>query len=360
MSTRYARIKDLFLAALDVPAAERDAFVEARTPGDPDLRAEVQSLLAHEGAPILREPEPAPEPPRPDPIGAVGAVIEGRYKVVELVDEGGFSYVYRGEQVRLKRPVALKFFNEQRGEQRAALERAFVNEGALLGELSRRTTTIVQSYDAGTWSRGGVTFLYNVLEWLDGETLARRLARERAAGAGGWSIAQVVETLEPIADALAIAFDLGIAHRDLKPGNVFLAEVGGRTVPKLIDFGTAKVADDRGFQRDSSVVGVFTIAYAAPEQVARTLGPTGPWTDVYALALLCIELLLGRPPFTRDDLASMARRIHGKGAPLTAADFKLDLPPAVDHALSRALATNPKDRYPDVRQLWAALRTAMA
>ena len=355
----YPRVRAIFLAALERPAGEQGRFVEDEAGGDLALRDEVLSLLAHQGGPLLREPEPPPPADAPDPIGAIGAVIDGRYQVLELVGEGGFSYVYRGEQLRLRRQVALKFFNEQRSEQRAALERAFINEGALLSELSRRTTTIVQSYDAGTWSRGGQSWLFTVLEWLDGETLARRLARERAAGAAGWPVAQVVTTLDPIVEALAIAFDLGVAHRDLKPGNVFLATIDGRVVPKLLDFGTAKVASGAsGFGKASSIVGVYTIAYAAPEQVSRALGPTGPWTDVYALALLCIELLLGRPPFTRADLAAMARRIH-TGTSLAPRDVGLAVTPAVDAVLARSLATRPDDRYPDVRQFWAALRSAM-
>ena len=364
MATRYSQIKELFLAALDVPAAERMALVAARAGDDTALEAEVLSLLAHQGAPLLREPASAPVPvapaPSADPIGAAGQTIDGRYLVHALVAEGGFSYVYRGEHLRLRRPVALKFFREQRTGQRAALERAFVNEASMLGELSRRTNLIVQSYDAGLWSHGAETWLYTVLEWLDGETLARCLVREREAGAGGWSIERMVATLDPIALALAVACDLGIAHRDLKPGNIFLAIVGDRVVPKLIDFGTAKVASEiGGFNAASSVIGVFTVAYAAPEQLSRELGPTGPWTDVYALALLCVELLLGRPPLHRGDLATILRRIVA-GESLTPRGLGLEAPPALDAVLAVALATRPAERYPDVRQFWSALRTAVA
>jgi serine/threonine protein kinase len=107
------------------------------------------------------------------------------------------------------------------------------------------------------------------------------------------------------------------------------------------------------------VIGVFTVAYAAPEQVSRDLGPTGPWTDVYAFALLCVELLLGRPPFTRQDLAGMLRRVIA-GASLTPADLGLTVAPPLDAVLTTALATRPADRYPDVRRFWAALRAAVA
>lgn len=99
------------------------------------------------------------------------------------------------------------------------------------------------------------------------------------------------------------------------------------------------------------------MAYAAPEQIARTLGPTGPWTDVYALALLCVELLLGRAPFTRADLGAMARRIH-TGASLTPRGLGLALPDALEAVLATALATDPQARFPEVRQFWSALRAA--
>lgn len=351
---RYAQIKELFLAALDVPVEERNELLVARAGGDEAMLEEVRSLLAHEGgAPVLREPLRGER----DPLGAVGAMIDGRYRIEAFVDEGGFSYVYRAVQLVWARPVAVKFFKEHRAARLEAIRQAFIKEGALLAELSRRTSSIVQSYDAGTWTRGDETRLYTVLEWLDGETLAARLARERKAGAGGWPLADVVPLLGPIADALAIAFDLGVAHRDLKPGNIFLADLGGRVVPKLLDFGSAKVATTgRGFHVPSSVAGVFTVAYAAPEQLVPSLGSTGPWTDVYALALLCAELLLGRAPFVKGDNAMLVRRMQG-GA-LTPADLGLELPAAADAVLATALMTQPAARFPDVRTFWDALRAA--
>jgi serine/threonine protein kinase len=160
-----------------------------------------------------------------------------------------------------------------------AVEKAFVKEGALLNRLSRKTTSIVQAHDIGTWhSPMGASLLFTVLDWLDGHPLSEGM------GETPWSLPRVIQTLAPIAEALSVAHTHGIAHRDVKPGNIFIVTEDGGEDLKLLDFGVAKVASERGFSSTGNALSSFSMNYGAPEQL--TGDPTGPWTDAYSLAMV--------------------------------------------------------------------------
>jgi serine/threonine protein kinase len=351
-----ARLKQIFLAAIERPEAERGAYVEEACADDEALRVEVLSLLAfHDEAPLIEE---RPPPPPDDPLGLLGATLDDRYLVERFVAEGGFGYVYRAWNLRWRRPVAVKVFKPFLSPaDQEMLREAFIKEGAILNELSRKTTAIVQSYDVGTWSRpDGVALLFTVLEWLEGRSLADATALEP----GGWPLERVVETLSPVADALAVAHGSGVAHRDVKPRNIFLVEEGGGRAAKLLDFGVAKVAAERGrgFQSTGGKLSAFTVDYAAPEQIARTHGPTGPWTDVYSLALVCVERMLGRHPHAGVDVLEAMTRARDPARRPTPRALGLDVGDAVEAVFARALSVEPGERFPDAAAFWSALDAA--
>lgn len=357
----HRRVKALFMGALDLPPPARADFLAEHCADDPALHDEVASLLAHvSDTPLLESGEPRPERAAHDecdPLGLVGVTLDDRYRVEAYVAEGGFGFVYRALHLRWSRPVAVKVFRPELDHQdREELRDAFVKEGALLNELSRRTTAIVQSYDIGTWERpDGRTLLFTVLEWLDGTSLADA----RAPGVR-WPLERVVETLGPVAEALGVAHRHGVAHRDVKPSNIFLVDEAGATTTKLLDFGVAKVAAERrrGFASTGGKVTAFTIDYAAPEQIDRAHGPTGPWTDVYALALVCVELLSGRRPYDEDDvLAAMALARDAERRPTPGA-AGVSVADAVEAVFARALAVATGDRHPDAEAFWADLADA--
>jgi serine/threonine protein kinase len=274
-----------------------------------------------------------------------------------MVAEGGFSFVYRAEQIQWRRRVAVKVFKLERGDE--ALRQAFIQEGAIQNELSRHTMAIVPSYDVGTWvDVDGQPRVFTVLEWLDGRTLAEVLREERrGGGSAAWSLARVIEVMAPVAEALAVAHAAGIAHRDVKPPNVFLVEERGRRGARLLDFGVAKLAADHGggFHSTGGRISAFTLAYAAPEQLRRNLGATGPWTDVYALALVCVDLLLGRRRDDADDPVLAAARVSDPAARPTPARLGVSVPAAVEAVFARALAVSPAERFPDAGSFWSAL-----
>ena len=153
----------------------------------------------------------------------------------------------------------------------------------------------------------GLWVPYLVLEWLDGETLADHLAARLAAGEGPFPLVEAVRLLEPAAAALAVAHSLKVAHRDVKPHNLFVARVGeGRTL-KVLDFGIAKVLTDYPTFTEALAATnpggptAFTPRYGAPEQFNKQRGASGPWTDVFALALLFVELITGKKALEGDD-----------------------------------------------------------
>jgi len=305
-----------------------------------------------------------------DPLGLVGSTIAGRYAVEAVVGEGGFSVVYRARHTLWDRPVAIKAFRgfeATDAEARDRLLQSFVQEGAILAELSERTTAIVQARDTATLlSPTGDWVPYLVLEWLDGDTLEAVLARERQRGTPPRSVEEAAALLEPIAQALALAHAKGICHRDLKPGNVVLLgdpRTSECTV-KLLDFGVASFFSDArrsmpGRRRTVSAY-AFTPSYAAPEQFSEAYGVTGPWTDVFALALIFVELVTAREPIGHGPTEELARIASDPRRRPTPVALGARVSEAVERVLARALAVYPAERWQTAGSFWGALREAMS
>ncbi|GAC1581775.1 MAG: hypothetical protein NVS3B20_12500 [Polyangiales bacterium] len=300
-----------------------------------------------------------------DTLGLIGTTIGEKYVVEAVVGEGGFAVVYRATHLLWQKPVALKVFKtmtDAAPSLREKLLQEFVQEGALLTELSARSASIVQARDIGTHlTPSGAWLPYMVLEWLEGVTLEALIEHEHAQP---WPIERVLTLLEPIARALEIAHRRNIAHRDVKPANIFIVgdPDSDQMLIKLLDFGIAKVvqtAADKGFTKTSGLVTSFTPGYGAPEQFSRTHGATGPWTDVYALGLIVTELLTGKGALEGDDFIQLGMASADPARRPTPATLGFSLGADVDLVLEKALAVKPAARYQSAGDFWNGLRVAV-
>ncbi len=323
---RYQRVCELLLAVRELDAARRAAYLCANCGGDDELRGEVESLLANMApadsflhTPVLgtqfavssalRDSEAARVAGSAGapgaPAGALHACI-GRYRVLELLGEGGMGVVYRAEQEAPHRVVALKVIRA--GLASAELRRRFRFEAEVLARLQH--PGIAQIYEAGTAAMGlptgGVAEQpYFAMEYVRGRPL-----REYAQAEGLDTRARLV-LLARICDAVHHAHQKGVIHRDLKPGNILVDETGQ---PKILDFGVARVADpDAQVTTLATQAGqiVGTLGYMSPEQVKGGAVDVDIRTDVYALGAILYELLAQRPPLavTGKSLPEAARVI---------------------------------------------------
>lgn len=304
-----------------------------------------------------------------DPLSIVGITIAEKYRIERLVGEGGFAVVYRAQHTIWNQPVAIKFFNGLSAapiDQREEFKNQFIQEGALLTELSSQTASIVQARDVGTYTTpDGQWMPYMVLEWLDGQALDTLLERERAAGTGPWDVEQVVTLLAQVANALDVAHGKGVAHRDIKPANIFVLGEQPRlsATLKVLDFGVAKMMSDNtqlkaAMAKTGMNITSFTPQYGAPEQFSRSYGATGPWTDVYALALVAIEMLTGKPALDGDDIVQLAFSTGNTERRPTPRNQGVAVSDAVEAVFDKALAINPHDRFARAREFWSALEQA--
>jgi len=307
-----------------------------------------------------------------DPLNLVGTTVGEKYDIEAVVGEGGFGVVYRAMHRIWKQPVAIKCFKaliDVPPDVRETLLKDFIQEGALLTQLSGRTASIVQARDVGTFvTPSGASVLYMVLEWLEGMTLEAMLEAERARlgyeGGAAWPIEKVMTLLEPVAEALAVVHRRGIAHRDMKPANIFvLAPETDEMHVKVLDFGIAKVvqsaAEHGSFTKTGGKVTSFTPAYGAPEQFSRAQGATGPWTDVYAFALVMTEMLVGRPPLEGDDFIQLGMATANPNRRPTPGAFGVHLAPGLEAVFQRALAVKTADRFATAGEFWQAVRGAL-
>jgi formylglycine-generating enzyme required for sulfatase activity/serine/threonine protein kinase len=303
-----------------------------------------------------------------DPFGWAGATIEGKYRVDEVVGEGGFGIVYRGQHLGFDEPIAVKVLKVPasfKGAEREAFLKTFLAEGKLLHRLSRGTAGIVQALDVGAAiAPSGAWTPYLILEWLRGVTLARDLADRRARGEPTRSIAEAVALLDPAARALAAAHAQGIAHRDIKPENLFLAEVNARPTLKVLDFGIAKVLSEvsnltQAMAETGGSVRSFTPQYGAPEQFHRKFGATGPWTDVFALALVLVEIVSGKLALEGSDTTQLYILSTDPSSRPTLRQSGVAVDDAVEKVIERALAVDPRARYHEASAFWDELVAAV-
>jgi formylglycine-generating enzyme required for sulfatase activity/tRNA A-37 threonylcarbamoyl transferase component Bud32 len=306
-----------------------------------------------------------------DPLNIVGQTVAEKYRIEKLVGEGGFAVVYRALHTIWKKPVAIKFFNGLASapvDQRVQFQEAFVQEGALLTELSSETAAIVQARDIGTLTLpDGQWMPFMVLEWLEGSTLDELLERERSTGKPPWSVGEVYTLLAQVAAALDVAHGKGIAHRDIKPANLFVLSGdarSGRVGVKVLDFGVAKMMSDNtqlkaALAKTGMGVTSFTPQYAAPEQFTRSYGATGPWTDVYALALVAVEMLTLRPALEGDDIVQLGFASGNPERRPTPRTLGAPVSDAVEAVFAKALAVYPKDRFSRTNEFWAAFGAAV-
>ena len=304
-----------------------------------------------------------------DPLDLVGTTIAAKYTVERVVGEGRYAVVYRATHLIWKRPVAIKVFRGLSGfsaEDRARVLEGFVQEGALLAYLSERSAAICQARDVGSLTTaGGLSVPYMVLEWLEGRAIDVVLAEERARGLPPRTLEETVRLLDPIAEALALAHRKGVAHRDLTPANVFVLgdPRGDAFTVKLLDFGIARVVQDAqkltGNLDKTAGTPSFAPSYGAPEQFSRAHGPTGPWTDVFALALIAGEVLTGRDPLPGETVTQMGYAATDREVRPTPRTLGVDVTEEIDAVFRKALAVSPQERYQTAGELWSELRGAM-
>jgi serine/threonine protein kinase, bacterial len=261
----------------------------------------------------------------------VNTLLDGRYLVQTPIASGGTSTVYRGVDVRLDRPVAVKVMDSRYAGDDQFLTR-FQLEARTVARL--KDPGLVAVYDQGLDARH--PFL--VMELVEGGTL-----RELLAERGPMPPHAVVAVLRPVLGGLAAAHRAGLVHRDVKPENILISDEGD---VKIADFGLVRAVAAAGITSTSVILG--TAAYLSPEQVSD--GNAGPRSDVYSAGILTYELLTGRTPFTGDTPLSIAyqRLDHDVPQPSSVID---GVPTQLDALVARATARDSAERYADAIEM---------
>jgi len=307
--------------------------------------------------------------PPADPFGLVGQVLDGHFRVDRWVGEGGFSVVYQGTHIGLSEPIAVKCLKLPFSLGSALVDsfvRRFRDESRLHYRLSQGNLHIVRSIASGTTLAPATSALvpYTVLEWLDGQSLADVFTDRRSRGMRGRPLAEVIKLLDSAVDAVAYAHAQGVVHRDLNPGNLFLAKTAAGTKLKVLDFGVAKILSDSALDMGPSAhtlgnLRMFAPAYGAPEQFDDRIGVIGAWTDVYALALVVLEALTDRSVVEGEHLGEFAMRALDKANRPTPRALGVAVGNQVESVIARATSLDPKSRPQDAGELWGMLKNAL-
>jgi serine/threonine-protein kinase len=268
-----------------------------------------------------------------------GAILDGRYKLLEPLATGAMGEVYKAERIKLGRPVAVKFLQAALADDATRRQR-FEIEARAMARLDHPCCSSV--IDVGL--HDGMPYL--VMDFVAGRNLRDVLDR------GPLEVLRAIAIMRQVLWGLAHAHELGIIHRDIKPANVMLSDKAGiGEQVRLLDFGLAKLRENAAALTVGMVVG--TPAYMAPEQCTGT-GTIDARTDVYACGVLLFEMLTGKKPFEAESPVELLRLQMSAPAPRLVGFGPLE------EIVARALAKSPNDRFPTALAFAAALDAAVA
>jgi len=355
----WDQVKDKLQNALELPPEKRAAYLSEVGKADPELRQEIESLLAsHEKAGPAFLETPALHPLSAGVSKSYSFMIGralGPYEIRELIGAGGMGEVYRAHDPRLGRNVAIKVLPLLLANDPDRLRR-FEQEARAAAALNH--PNILAIHDLG--STGDIHYV--VSELLEGENLRARLQE------GPFSVNQAIRMLLQIAQGLGAAHAKGIVHRDLKPENIFLTTDGN---VKILDFGLAKLVGPNvvlqqlpdqpevttvgKVERTATGVIMGTPGYMSPEQVRGK--PVDQRTDIFALGAIAYEMLTGQRAFRGESAADTISALLSH-MPLPPSSLKGSIPPALDRVVQRCLEKVPDDRFPSVQEFCSELEAS--
>jgi len=349
---RWHRVEQLYHAALRIAAERRAVFLTEQCQDDAELRQEVESLLSYESAAAEFIESPAfdvaaklmaEDRSGEETVGSLTGTTLPRFRILEKLGGGGMGVVYKAEDTKLRRTVALKFLPPELSCEPQALER-FQREAYAASALNHPNICTVYDVDAFE----GRPFI--AMELLEGKTLESRIAAQALP------VAELLELSIQISDALDAAHARGIIHRDIKPSNIF---VTARSQAKLLDFGLAKRMKpsklaDAVRRRDLAAAGpsehkltgtgvaIGTVAYMSPEQARGEELDTR--SDLFSLGAVLYEMATGRPPFSGPTSAVIFDAILNR-APESLLTTNPTLPEKLIDIIEKALEKDRDLRY---------------
>ncbi|MGP4043326.1 protein kinase domain-containing protein [Streptomyces sp. 2A115] len=263
------------------------------------------------------------------------SVAGGRYQLRDLLGEGGMASVHLAYDSVLDRQVAIKTLHTDLGREQAFRER-FRREAQSVAKLTH--TNIVSVFDTGEDDLDGVTTPYIVMEYVEGRPLGSVLDQD-IAQYGAMPADTALKITADVLAALEISHEMGLVHRDIKPGNVMMTK---RNVVKVMDFGIARAMQSGVTSMTQTGMVVGTPQYLSPEQaLGRGVDAR---SDLYSVGIMLFQLVTGRLPFEADSPLAIAYA-HVQEEPVTASSINRSLPPAVDALIARALKKNPNERF---------------
>ncbi|MFI7139580.1 protein kinase [Streptomyces massasporeus] len=269
------------------------------------------------------------------------ALASGRYQLRDLLGQGGMASVHLAYDSVLDRQVAIKTLHTDLGREQAFRER-FRREAQSVAKLTH--TNIVSVFDTGEDTLDGMTTPYIVMEYVEGRPLGSVLD-EDVRQQGAMPADKALKITADVLAALEISHEMGLVHRDIKPGNVMMTK---RAVVKVMDFGIARAMQSGVTSMTQTGMVVGTPQYLSPEQaLGRGVDAR---SDLYSVGIMLFQLVTGRLPFEADSPLAIAYA-HVQEEPPVPSSINRSLPPAVDALIARALKKNPNERFPSAEAM---------
>ena len=356
----YQKVKKIFQVTVELDPKERAEFLDEECNGNEKLRFEVERLLKNEDSVFLEEPamaqmaEAVINAEYEEDLSKFLAESESdgyfsHYKIIKKIGQGGMGEVYLADDTRLDRRVAIKVLSKEFSQDAERLKR-FVQEAKSASALNH--PNIITVFE----TREQEEIYYVVNEFIDGETLAKKISKEKI------ELLTTVNIAIQIASALAAAHEAGIIHRDIKPDNVMIRADG---IVKILDFGLAKMTskntgeitslDAETIEQVRTTPGIIlgTPQYMSPEQVSGKKADAR--SDIFSFGVLLYQMVTGRPPFSgRNQIELLAAILKEEPSPIE--ESAENFPDNLQIIISKTLQKKQEERYQNAKDLLAGLK----